>query len=95
MATSTRRRQPLAPALHPERYERRVKLVFKRNPDYYIKGLPYVDGIEWQITPDAAARVALLRSGRWILCLPRGCWRGRGVPLQKTNPELKGVRTRT
>jgi len=31
-----------------------VKLIFKRNPDYYIKGLPYVDGIELQMTPDAA-----------------------------------------
>src|SRR5919204_316228 len=32
-----------------ERYERGVRLAFKRNPDYYIKGLPYVDGIEWQV----------------------------------------------
>jgi peptide/nickel transport system substrate-binding protein len=29
-----------------ERYERGVKLIFKRNPDFYMKGLPYVDGIE-------------------------------------------------
>jgi peptide/nickel transport system substrate-binding protein len=47
-----------------ERYERGVKLIFKRHPDYYIKGLPYVDGIEWQITPNDAARVALLRTGK-------------------------------
>ncbi len=33
-----------------ERYERGVKLIFKRNPDFYLKGLPYVDGIEWQMT---------------------------------------------
>ena len=55
-----------------ERYERGVKLVFKRNPDYYIKGLPYVDGIEWQITPDAAARVALLRVGEGGFCAYHG-----------------------
>src|SRR2546428_10573060 len=47
-----------------ERYERGVKLVFKRNPDYDIKGLPYVDGIEWQVTPEIAARVSLLRTGK-------------------------------
>lgn len=73
-----------------ERYERGIKLVFKRNPDYYIKGLPYVDGIEWQVTPDAAARVALLRAGKVDFVHTTGLLSAEeALPLQRTNPELK------
>jgi peptide/nickel transport system substrate-binding protein len=73
-----------------ERYERGVKLIFKRNPDYYIKGLPYVDGIEWQMTPDAAARVSLLRAGKVDFVHTTGLLSGEeAIPLQRTNPELK------
>jgi peptide/nickel transport system substrate-binding protein len=73
-----------------ERYERGVKLVFKRNPDYYIQGLPYVDGIEWQITPNDAARVALLRTGKVDFVHTTGLLAGEeAIPLQQTNPELK------
>jgi peptide/nickel transport system substrate-binding protein len=73
-----------------ERYERGVKLVFKRNPDFYMKGLPYVDGIEWQVTPDAAARVSLLRAGKVDFVHTTGLLAGEeAVPLQRTNPDLK------
>jgi peptide/nickel transport system substrate-binding protein len=73
-----------------ERYERGVKLLFKRNPDFYIKGLPYVDGIEWQITPEDAARVALLRTGKIDFVGVSGLLSGElAIPLQRTNPDLK------
>ena len=36
-------------------YEKGVKVVFERNPDYYMRGLPYLDGVVIEITPDAAA----------------------------------------
>jgi peptide/nickel transport system substrate-binding protein len=73
-----------------DRYERGVKLIFRRNPDYYIKGLPYVDGIEWQMTPDAAARVSLLRAGKVDFVHTTGLLSGEeAIPLQRTNPELK------
>ena len=49
-----------------ERYERGVKLVFKRNPDYYIKGLPYVDGIEWQITPKIGHTMVYRVIAAWL-----------------------------
>ena len=32
-----------------ERYEPNVKTVFKRNPDYFRQGQPYVDGVEWLV----------------------------------------------
>jgi len=39
-------------------------VVGKRNPDYFVKGLPYLDGFRGLIIVDATARSAALRSGR-------------------------------
>jgi peptide/nickel transport system substrate-binding protein len=70
-------------------YDKGVKVVYERNPNYFMKGLPYLDGVVIEITPDAAARVALLRSGKvelphiWGWTSPE-----EGKSLQKTNPEL-------
>jgi peptide/nickel transport system substrate-binding protein len=70
-------------------YEKGVRVVFERNPDYFLKGLPYLDGVVLEITPDAAARLALLRSARveqahiWGWLSPE-----EGKSLQKTNPEM-------
>jgi peptide/nickel transport system substrate-binding protein len=73
-----------------ERYERGVKLIFKKNPDFFIKGLPYLDGLEWQVTPDGAARLSLLRAGKVDFLHVHGFLAGEeAIPLQQTNPELK------
>jgi ABC-type transport system substrate-binding protein len=45
-------------------YDKGVKAVFERNPTYYMKDKPYLDGVTIEITPDAAARVAVLRAGK-------------------------------
>ena len=45
-------------------YEKGVRMVFEKNPDYFMKGLPYLDGAVVEITPDAAARLAVLRAGK-------------------------------
>ncbi len=45
-------------------YQKGVQIVFERNPDYYVKGLPYLDGVVIEITPDASARLSLLRAGK-------------------------------
>ncbi|MEV5407870.1 ABC transporter substrate-binding protein [Thermopolyspora sp. NPDC052614] len=41
-----------------------VEWVFKKNPDYFIKGRPYLDEIRRPIVKDIAAVTAALRSGR-------------------------------
>src|SRR4029450_6620882 len=70
-------------------YEKGVRVVFERNPDYFMKGMPYLDGAVIEITPDAAARVAVLRAGKadlphiWGWVSPE-----EAKALQKTNPEL-------
>jgi peptide/nickel transport system substrate-binding protein len=70
-------------------YDKGVRAVFERNPDYLMPGLPYLDGVVIEITPDAAARLSLLRAGRVELAHIWG-WLSpeEGKSLQKTNPEM-------
>jgi peptide/nickel transport system substrate-binding protein len=45
-------------------YQKGVRIAFERNPNYYANALPYLDGVVIEITPDAAARLSLLRAGQ-------------------------------
>jgi peptide/nickel transport system substrate-binding protein len=47
-----------------EHYEPNVKVVFKRNPEYFRQGLPYVDGVEWLIGEDESTGLAMYRAGQ-------------------------------
>src|SRR5215831_4350408 len=47
-----------------ERYEPNVKIVFRRNSDYFRPGLPYVDGVEWLILDDESTALAMYRTGQ-------------------------------
>ncbi len=70
-------------------YERGVRVVFERHPDYFMKGLPYLDGVVLEITPDAATRLSVLRAGKvdlghmWGWLSPED-----GKSVKKTNPEM-------
>ena len=44
-----------------ERYDPNVRLVWVRNPDYFLPGLPYTDGVEAAMDTDASSRLA-----RWL-----------------------------
>ncbi|WP_146135330.1 ABC transporter substrate-binding protein [Antricoccus suffuscus] len=37
---------------------------YVKNPDYYVKGKPYLDGVQYINIPDTAASVAALRTGK-------------------------------
>ena len=37
---------------------------YVKNPDYYVEGKPYLDGVEYTVIPDTAASVAALRTGK-------------------------------
>jgi peptide/nickel transport system substrate-binding protein len=73
-----------------ERYEPNVKTVFKRNPDYFLPGLPWVNAVEWLIVDDASAGLALYRTGQ----LDAGPWHWCSVrqqdleALKQTHPHL-------
>src|SRR2546428_1216693 len=47
-----------------EHYEPNVKTVFKRNPEYFRPGLPYVDGVEWLVVEDESTGLAMFRTGQ-------------------------------
>jgi len=73
-----------------ERYEPNVKTVFKRNPDYFRQGQPYVDGVEWLVLEDPATGLAMYRTGQ-IDCGPDHWWSVRQEDLEafkKSQPRL-------
>jgi len=45
-------------------WKRDQERVYAKNPDYFIKGLPHLDGIQSTVLPDAQAQIAALRSGK-------------------------------
>jgi hypothetical protein len=74
-----------------ERYEPNVKSVFKRNPDYYRDGQPYVDGVEWLVIPDESTGLAMYRTGQ-LDCGPGTSWAIRQQDLEmlkKSHPHLQ------
>jgi peptide/nickel transport system substrate-binding protein len=44
-------------------YQTDVSMTFKRNPDWYEKGLPYVDSVHHSIVPDANTGLAQFQAG--------------------------------
>jgi peptide/nickel transport system substrate-binding protein len=73
-----------------ERYEPNVKTVFRRNPDYYRQGQPYVDGVEWLVLEDDSTGLAMYRTGQ-IDCGPWHWWSVRQQDveaLKNTHPRL-------
>jgi peptide/nickel transport system substrate-binding protein len=76
-----------------ERYEPNVKTIFKRNPDYYRDGQPYVDGVEWLVLDDPSTGLAMYRTGQ-IDCGPGANWTVRQQDLdslKQSHPHLRYV----
>ena len=59
-------------------------IVLTRNPDYWKKDRPYVDGIEYTIIPDVATRILAFFAGKFDVSSPYGV----------TIPLLQDVRSR-
>jgi peptide/nickel transport system substrate-binding protein len=73
-----------------ERYEPNVKAVFKRNPEYFLKDQPYIDGVEWLSLEDESTGLAMYRTGQ-IDCGPNHWWAVRQADLEslkKSHPHL-------
>jgi peptide/nickel transport system substrate-binding protein len=73
-----------------ERYEPNVKTVFRRNPDHFRQGQPYVDGVDWLVLDDESTGLAMYRTGQ-IDCGPAGFWSVRQQDLdafKKAHPKL-------
>jgi len=48
-----------------DRYEPNVRMTFVRNPNYFVSGLPYADGVEVTIDPDPASGIAAYLAGKY------------------------------
>ena len=73
-----------------ERYEPNVKTTFKRNPDYFRQGEPWIDGVEWLVLDDPSTGLAMYRTGQ-IDCGPAAWWAVRQEDLEavkKSHPQL-------
>src|SRR5262249_33367366 len=74
-----------------ERYEPHVKTAFKCNPDYFLPGLPYLDGVEWLVVEDESTGLAMYRTGQ-LDTGPGGNWTVRQQDLEevkKSHPHLR------
>jgi peptide/nickel transport system substrate-binding protein len=65
-------------------------LKLKKNPDYYIKDQPYLDGITFQVIPEESAIIAQLRSGNVHLALLED---NKNYQLVKDEPSLSVTRS--
>ena len=73
-----------------ERYEPNVKTVFRRNPEYFLKGLPWVDGVEWLVINDPSTGLAMYRTGQ-LDCGPFSLWSVRQqdlASLKQSHPQF-------
>jgi peptide/nickel transport system substrate-binding protein len=73
------------------RYEPNVKTVFTRHPDYFLKGLPWVGGVERLVLNDPSTGLAMSRTGQ-LDCGPQGLWSMRQhdlASLKQGHPQLR------
>jgi peptide/nickel transport system substrate-binding protein len=73
-----------------EHYEPNVKTVFKRNPEYFRRDQPYIDGVEWLVLEDESTGLVMYRTGQ-IDCGPWHWWSVRQQDLEtlkKSHPNL-------
>jgi peptide/nickel transport system substrate-binding protein len=73
-----------------ERYDPNVKAVFKRHPEYFRQGQPYIDGVDWLVIPDESTGLAMYRTGQLDLG-PQINWAVRQQDLdamKKSHPHL-------
>lgn len=74
-----------------EKWERNVETVFKKNPDYFVDGLPYLDGVNFKIVPDEDTRIAAFRTQKADttgVISPQ-----QFANLIKSNPDIKYTET--
>ena len=67
-----------------------VAIEVERNPDYFLEGRPYLDGIRAIVVQEGGTRLALFRAGRLDVLGPSATVLSTEVlrDLQSTNPEL-------
>jgi peptide/nickel transport system substrate-binding protein len=73
-----------------EEYVPSVRFVWRKNPDYYVKGRPFPDRIEVPIVPEYAARLAQFKAGNIHTDVTAGFGGGQAdvVPTKREFPAM-------
>jgi peptide/nickel transport system substrate-binding protein len=61
---------------------------YVKNPDYYVKGRPYLDGIKYVIIKERGTRVAALQAGQVQVAFPGDISKTTAEQLKKAVPQL-------
>ncbi len=61
---------------------------FVRNPDYFVKGRPYLDGIRFIIIKERGTRIAALQAGQLDVTMPQEGSKTASEQLKKAVPSL-------
>ncbi len=64
-----------------------------RNPDYFIKGRPYLDGIRFVIIKERGTRMAALQAGRLDVMMPQEGTKTAAEQLKRAVPSLVVIET--
>jgi peptide/nickel transport system substrate-binding protein len=75
-------------------YERGSTFVYERNPDYYMKGQPYLDGLTYYYIPDDNTKLDSIRTGRLDLLGLSATWKAsQANQTQAAAPDKLVVKT--
>jgi peptide/nickel transport system substrate-binding protein len=69
-------------------YARGQMVVLERNPDYFIPGRPYLDGIRYPIITERSTRLAALQAGRLDAAMPLEMTRTMAETVKQAAPSL-------
>jgi peptide/nickel transport system substrate-binding protein len=70
-------------------------LELERNPEYFVSGRPYLDGIRYIIIKDRATRVAALQAGQLDISFPGEMTKTMAETLKQNVPQMVVVETAT
>ena len=69
-------------------YSRGQFVALERNPDYFIPGRPYLDGIRYPIITERSTRLAALQAGRLDVAMPLEMTKTMAETLKQAQPTL-------
>jgi len=72
------------------KWERGSFIELVRNPNYWQKGLPYLDGITYRIIPDSASRRVAMEQGQIMQLMPNE-YEPSDLQRLKQNPQLQSI----
>jgi len=69
-------------------YARGQFVVMERNPDYFVPGRPYLDGIRYPIITERSTRLAALQSGQLDAAMPLEMTKTMAATVKQSAPSL-------